>query len=195
MHPFPFYLQLGFNHIADLAGFDHILFLVALCAIYRIEQWKKILVLVTAFTIGHTVTLAVVAFGDFSIPSNTIKFLIPATIFVTALHNVVRQDTEVRSKKGMTRNYLMALFFGFIHGMDFSNYFKALLFGDSSIMVPLLGFNIGIEIAQLLVVLVIVGVSFVLLNLVKVKHREWNLFISGAAAGMSLISMFENKFW
>lgn len=194
MHPFPFYLQLGFEHISNLAGYDHILFLVALCAVYRIEQWKKILILVTAFTIGHSVTLALASFGNLTIPSSIIKFLIPTTIFLTAIHNVVSKPSTDKTSK-MGRNYLMALFFGFIHGMDFSNYFRALLFGDSSILVPLLGFNIGIELGQLLVVLVIVGVAFLLLNVIGVKHREWNLFISGAAAGMSLISMFENTFW
>ena len=95
----------------------------------------------------------------------------------------------------MSRNYAMALFFGFIHGMDFSNYFKALLMGDSSILIPLLGFNIGIELGQLLVVLVIVSVAYLFLNILEVVHREWNLFISGAAAGMSLLSMLDNKFW
>ena len=95
----------------------------------------------------------------------------------------------------MRQNYVMALFFGFIHGMDFSNYFKALIMGTSSIVVPLLGFNIGIELGQLLVVFFIVGIAFLFLNVFKVKHREWNVFISGAAAGMALISMLENKFW
>ena len=89
----------------------------------------------------------------------------------------------------------MALFFGFIHGMDFSNYFKALLTDSLSIVTPLLGFNLGIELGQLLVVLFIVGVAFLFLNVIKVKHREWNLFISGAAAGLSLVSMLDNKFW
>jgi len=194
MHPFPFYLQLGFEHISNLAGYDHILFLVALCAVYRIEQWRNILILVTAFTIGHSVTLVLASFGDLAIPSNIIKFLIPTTIFLTAIHNVLSHQSTEKSSK-MTRNYLMALFFGFIHGMDFSNYFRALLMSDSSIIVPLLGFNLGIELGQLLVVFFIVGFAFLLLNVIKVKHREWNLFISGAAAGMSLISMFENKFW
>ncbi len=193
MHPFPFYLQLGFEHISNLAGYDHILFLIALCAVYKIQQWRNILILVTAFTIGHSVTLALASFGDLTIPSRIIKFLIPTTIFVTALHNVLKHQTEGKGK--MARNYVMALFFGFIHGMDFSNYFRALLMGDSSIVVPLLGFNLGIELGQLLVVFVIVGIAFLLLNVIGVKHREWNLFISGAAAGMSLISMFENKFW
>lgn len=95
----------------------------------------------------------------------------------------------------MRQNYAMALFFGFIHGMDFSNYFKALIMGSSSLLVPLFSFNLGIELGQLLVVLVIVGVAFIFLNLLKVKHRIWTVFISGVAAGMSLSSMLENIFW
>lgn len=194
MHPFQFYLKLGFEHIADMAAYDHILFLVVLCAVYRIEQWRRILILVTAFTIGHSITLVLVSLDIFSIPSKIIKFLIPATIFITALHNVLAPSHSGSTSK-MTRNYAMALFFGLIHGMDFSNYFKALIMDPSDIVIPLLGFNIGIELGQLLVVLFIVSVAFLFLNVLKVKHREWNLFISGAAAGMSLISMFDNGFW
>ncbi|MEM8938687.1 MAG: HupE/UreJ family protein [Bacteroidota bacterium] len=194
MHPFKFYLMLGFQHISNLAGYDHILFLIVLCAVYRIEQWRNILILVTAFTIGHSVTLALASFGTFTIPSNMIKFLIPATIFITAIHNVISHHSTEKSSK-MVRNYAMALFFGLIHGMDFSNYFKALLMGESSIVVPLLGFNLGIELGQLLVVFLIISIAFFFLNVIRIKHREWNVFISGAAVGMSLISMLENKFW
>lgn len=194
MPSFDFYIKLGFQHISNLAGYDHILFLVVLCAVYRIEQWKKILILVTAFTIGHSITLAFASLDIFSIPSNIIKFLIPLTIFLTALHNVIwTPSAEVSAKMG--RNYLMALFFGFIHGMDFSNYFKALLMDASAIVAPLLGFNIGIELGQLLIVFFIVSIAFLFLHVIGVKHRAWNLFVSGAAAGMSLISMLENKFW
>ncbi len=194
MQPFAFYLKLGFEHISNLAGYDHILFLIVLCAVYRIQQWRNILILVTAFTIGHSVTLALASLDTFTIPSNIIKFLIPLTIFITALHNVMGPDLAEKNSK-MGRNYLMALFFGFIHGMDFSNYFKALLMDPSAIVIPLLGFNIGIELGQLLVVFFIVSIAFLFLNVIGVKHREWNVFISGAAAGMSLISMLENKFW
>ncbi len=194
MLPFDFYLKLGFEHISNLAGYDHILFLIVLCAVYKIQQWKNILILVTAFTLGHSITLALASLDIFTLPSNIIKFLIPATIFITAIHNAVGSDLTERTSK-MNKNYAMALFFGFIHGMDFSNYFKALLTDSISIVTPLLGFNLGIELGQLLVVLFIVAVAFLFLNVLKVKHREWNLFISGAAAGLSLISMFDNKFW
>ena len=194
MQSIDLYLRLGFQHISDLAGFDHILFLVALCAVYRIEQWKRITILVTAFTLGHSITLALSSLGAITIPSNVIEFLIPTTILATALHNVLSQPSQATTA-GMGRNYVMALFFGFIHGMGFSNFFRALLMNDDSILVPLLGFNLGIELGQLMVVAVIVGISFVFLNIFGAKHRDWNVFVSGAAAGISLLLMFENKFW
>ena len=194
MQNFALYVQLGFEHISDLAGFDHILFLVALCAIYRIEQWKRLLILVTAFTLGHSVTLALSAFGTISISSELIEFLIPTTIMLTAIHNVMSKPSA-ETNAGMNKNYAMALFFGFIHGMGFSNYFRALLMGDSSIVKPLLGFNLGIELGQLLVVAIIVGIACLFLNVLKVKHRDWNVFVSGASAGMALLLMVDTMFW
>ena len=194
MHPFEFYLKLGFEHISNFAGYDHMLFLIVLCAVYKIQQWKSILILVTAFTIGHSFTLILVSLDLFSISSRLIKFLIPLTIFITAFYNIISFKSFNNNLK-MRRNYLVALFFGFIHGMDFSNYFKALIMDSSSIIVPLMGFNIGIEIGQLMIVFIIVSVAFIFLNVIGIKHREWNLFISGAAAGVSLISMLENKIW
>ena len=194
MNSLSFYIKLGFEHISDFAGYDHMLFLVALCAIYRIQQWKSILILVTAFTIGHSVTLVLSSLDILIIQSNIIEFLIPVTIFLTALNNViVSNSTEKRSK--MNKNYVMALFFGFIHGMGFSNYFKALLMDSSSVTLPLLGFNIGIELGQIIVVFFIVSVAYVFLNKFKVKHRDWNVFVSGAAAGISLVFILENKIW
>ena len=193
MDTFGFYLQLGFEHITNLAGYDHILFLIVLCAVYRLEQWKRVLILVTAFTIGHSLTLILVSLDVITIPSKIIRFLIPLTIFITAFNNVLSKPPALNETPvKMSRNYFMALFFGLIHGMDFSNYFRALIMGTSSIVKPLFGFNIGIELGQLLVVLVITGIAFFFLNVVKVKHREWTLFISGAAAGMSILSMAEN---
>ncbi|MCG8321941.1 MAG: HupE/UreJ family protein [Cytophagales bacterium] len=194
MLPFHFYLKLGFEHISNLAGYDHIMFLVALCAVYNVSQWRHVLILVTAFTIGHSVTLSLATFDILTIPSAIIKFLIPVTIFLTALNNVVSPPPDTTSPK-IRRNYFVALFFGFIHGMDFSNYFKALIGEFGSIFQPLLAFNLGIELGQILVVIGIFILAFVALTLLRFKPREWNLFISGAAAGMSLISMIENRFW
>jgi hypothetical protein len=190
MHPFEFYLKLGFEHIANLNGYDHILFLVVLCAVYQISQWRNILILVTAFTIGHSITLFIVSLDFFSIPSRIIKLLIPVTILITSLQNVINIK-QIENSSRMGKNYFMALFFGLIHGMDFSNYFKALIMSPDEIVIPLLGFNIGIELGQLLIVLFIVLISFIFLNIIKIKHLKWNLFISGAAFGISLISIME----
>lgn len=190
MHPFEFYLKLGFEHIANLNGYDHILFLVVLCAVYQISQWRNILILVTAFTIGHSITLFIVSLDFFSIPSRIIKLLIPITILITSLQNVINIK-QIENSTRMGKNYFMALFFGLIHGMDFSNYFKALIMSPDEIVIPLLGFNIGIELGQLLIVLFIVLISFIFLNIIKIKHLKWNLFISGAAFGISLISIME----
>ncbi|MDG1685909.1 MAG: HupE/UreJ family protein [Flavobacteriaceae bacterium] len=190
MHPFEFYLKLGFEHIANLNGYDHILFLVVLCAVYQISQWRNILILVTAFTIGHSITLFIVSLDFFSIPSRIIKLLIPVTILITSLQNVINIK-QIENSSRMGKNYFMALFFGLIHGMDFSNYFKALIMSPDEIVIPLLGFNIGIELGQLLIVLFIVLISFIFLNIIKIKHLKWNLFVSGAAFGISLISIME----
>lgn len=191
------YINLGFRHISDLAGYDHILFLLALCAVYSIDQWRRLVVLVTAFTVGHSITLALSSFGWMVIPSHIIEFLIPVTILITAIRNVaVPASDEPTDPQGyMTGHYLVALCFGFIHGMGFSNYFRALMMDSSSITIPLLGFNLGIEIGQLLVVSIIVMVASLVVRFAQVKHRDWNLFISGAAAGISIVLMNETTFW
>jgi len=189
MHPFQFYLKLGFNHIANFNGYDHILFLVVLCAVYQLKQWKKIIILVTSFTIGHSITLFLVSFDIFSIPSRYVKLLIPITIMITSLHNI--GSIEKIKNSNMSKNYFLALFFGLIHGMDFSNYFKALIMSPEEIIIPLFAFNIGLEIGQFLIVFVIVYISYVFLSVLKVKYYSWNLFVSGAAFGVSLISILE----
>ena len=197
MHSIDMYINLGFQHISDLAGYDHILFLLALCAVYSIDQWRRLFILVTAFTVGHSITLALSSFGWVVIPSHIIEFLIPVTILITAIRNVAvpTSDQLTDDQGNMTGHYLVALCFGFIHGMGFSNYFRALMMDSSSITIPLLGFNLGIEIGQLLVVSIIVIVSSLVVKFAQVKHRDWNLFISGAAAGISLVLMNDTAFW
>ena len=191
------YINLGFQHISDLAGYDNILFLLALCAVYNVDQWRRLFVLVTAFTVGHSITLALSSFGWVVIPSHIIEFLIPVTILITAIRNVAvpASDQLTDARANMTGHYLVALCFGFIHGMGFSNYFRALMMDSSSITIPLLGFNLGIEIGQLLVVSIIVIVASIVVKFAQVKHRDWNLFISGAAAGISIVLMNETAFW
>lgn len=180
---FSTYLQLGFDHILDIKAYDHILFVVALCAVYRLSQWRQILILVTAFTIGHTVTLALAALEVVSIPSKIIEFLIPFTILLTALFNVWKGSVETKHIKW---NYFLALFFGLIHGLGFSNFFKALIGKEESILQMLFPFNVGVELGQLIIVLVTMFCSYFVINVGKRDQRDWNLFISGGAAFVAL---------
>jgi ABC-type antimicrobial peptide transport system permease subunit len=188
---FPVYLQLGFDHILDINGYDHILFIIALCAVYRYDQWKNVLILVTAFTIGHSITLALSALKIVVFNAEIIEFLIPLTIFLTAIFNVTKSENNEK----VMMNYALALFFGLIHGLGFSNYFKALLGKEESIVTPLLAFNIGVELGQMIIVICTMLVGYIFMKLLRAKQREWTLFISGAAAGVALILLIEAKFW
>lgn len=195
---FEIYLALGFEHIIDLNAYDHILFIIALCAIYQLSEWKKVAILATAFTIGHSVTLALAALDILSFPTAIVEFLIPVTIFITAIYNVLpKKKWDNNVTKWLNLNYLLALIFGFIHGMGFSNFFKSMQFPgqESELISQLFAFNIGVEIGQLLIVAFILITSFIAFNILKIKQREWNLFISGAAAGVAIILMMETKFW
>ena len=183
---FGIYLKLGFKHILDINAYDHVLFIVALCAIYLIKDWKKVLILVTAFTVGHSLTLALAVLDIIHIPADIIEFLIPVTILITALHNVVgNPDHHSR----VNWYYLLALFFGLIHGLGFSNYFKALLGSEERITFPLFAFNVGVELGQIIIVLITLLASYIIVVVCKVKQRSWNLFISGAVAGCALMLM------
>lgn len=193
MSDFSLYFQLGISHISDLKGYDHILFIVALCAAYAFSEWRKVLILVTAFTIGHSLTLALSTLRYLVVPSAIIEFLIPVTILFTALSNVIQKQDRPGNKSIL--NYALALFFGLIHGMGFSNYLRQLMGMEDNIFVPLLAFNLGLELGQVLIVGAFALLSFFILSLFKYPHREWKIFVSGAAAGISLILMSQTKFW
>jgi len=194
MNEFYMYLKLGVEHILDIQGYDHILFILALCAIYVAGDWKKILVLVTAFTVGHSVTLALATFRVINIDSDLIEVLIPATIFVTALSNIFR-SRSTRNAAYLNNNYLLALLFGFIHGMGFSNYLKALLGRDASILKQLFAFNLGLEVGQIIIVGIFVLISFILITILGVKQRDWKLVVSSAIAGIAVMLIGQSNYW
>ncbi len=185
---FKLYLELGLEHIADLQGYDHILFVTMLCAVYTFKQWKQVLILVTAFTIGHSITLALATLKIVRIPVVWIEFLIPVTIFITSVWNMISGGQDTASAR---IKYALALFFGLIHGLGFSTYLRSLLGAQKSILVPLLGFNIGVELGQIMIVLCVLIMTMLMLQLFKVKQRDWILILSGAGAGVSLILMLE----
>jgi ABC-type antimicrobial peptide transport system permease subunit len=194
MDQFKLYFQLGYEHIIDLNGFDHILFIVALCAIYLAQDWKKVLILVTAFTIGHSITLALSTFELVNFRTDLIEFLISVTIFITALSNLFRKEGGVNTK-ALNINYLFALFFGLIHGLGFSNYLKSLLGKSESIITQLLAFNLGLELGQIVIVVIFMIISFVFTGLFNVARRDWKLVISSAIAGIAITMMMATKFW
>ncbi|MCC6244817.1 MAG: HupE/UreJ family protein [Gemmatimonadaceae bacterium] len=160
------YMRLGFSHIADLAGYDHILFVAALSIPYALRDWRKLLVLVTAFTVGHSITLALATLRLVSVSSAVVEALIPATILVTALLawpslGASTCDTPTPDAPRVSApRYVMATFFGLIHGLGFSTYLRSLLGEEENIAGPLLAFNIGLEIGQLVILSVVLGIAF-----------------------------------
>ncbi len=190
MSTFQMYLSLGIDHIADLKAYDHILFILTLCAVYQLRQWRKLLILITAFTIGHSITLGLATLKFINVPTNLIEFLIPVTILITALANILQKSGKI-SLKAHYFKYFLALFFGLIHGLGFSNYLKSLLGKESSIIGPLFSFNLGIEIGQFLIVAIIIFFTWILVDLLGVKRREWNLVLSGAGLGISLVIILD----
>ncbi len=190
MSIFELYLKLGIDHIADIQGYDHILFILSLTIVYSIRQWKKILILVTAFTIGHSLTLILATLNILKISTVWIEFLIPVTIFLTALLNVLQKSDKFVSSSHRIK-YAAALFFGLIHGLGFSNYLRAMLTSEDSLLVPLLSFNIGIELGQILIVLIVLAITLLVVDILGTKRRDWNLIISGAALGISIVMAIE----
>lgn len=175
MQDFFFYLKLGWEHIISLDALDHQLFILALVAVYALSDWKKILILVTAFTIGHSITLALSVLDFFRIPTDWVEFLIPLTIVITALDNIFFKGNQ---SKLMRINYFLALIFGLIHGMGFANTARMMMAKEQNIFVPLLGFNLGLEMGQILVVGIVLLVEFFIFKYLKIKKINWILIVS-----------------
>ncbi len=190
MDEFLIYLRLGFDHITDPRGYDHILFVVALCAIYTLRQWRRVLILVTAFTVGHSITLALATLNLIHYSTAIVELLIPITILITAVANffyvVPITERQVREAKNSPLRYGLALGFGLIHGMGFSNYLRSLLGQESFIVKPLVAFNLGLEIGQLVIVSLILIIGWVVLDRLKARRHNWNLIVSGIVAGMAI---------
>ncbi len=188
MTSFEAYLRLGFAHITDLQGYDHILFIIALCAVYQLGNWRRVLILVTAFTVGHSITLALATLRLFAYRTEVIEWLIPVTIFITAVGNLLAGPAKSAPAKGSFRygRYGLALLFGLVHGLGFSNFLRSMLGREANIVQPLLAFNLGLEMGQLLIVGIILVLAFLSTRFGRVAPRDWNLVISGAVAGIAL---------
>ena len=193
---FGLYFNLGWEHITDPTGYDHILFIIAMCAVYRISDFKKVAIMVTAFTVGHSISLALAILNIIPVWTELIEFLIPVTILITCFRNIAfPSKTEIALAQQIDKTdywrYFWILSFGLIHGLGFSNFLRATLVADESIFSPLLAFNIGLEIGQLLIVFFVFVVGFVFLNILQKLRRVWNVFISGIVAGPAAILALE----
>jgi hydrogenase/urease accessory protein HupE len=193
MNDFILYFKMGLHHVLDFNAYDHILFLIVLAVVFSFHQFKKVVWLVTLFTIGHSITLALSAFGILSIPMKLIEFLIPVTIFITGTVNVCASKKVAGGKQNT--NLILALFFGLIHGLGFSNYFKMMIGKGEDKVFPLLEFSLGIEAAQIIIVLCILLIGSTLQNFFKVNKRDWILVCSSIVIGFSIQMMLNRVFW
>jgi HupE / UreJ protein len=188
MDDFKLYFGIGWEHIMSLSALDHLLFIAALVAIYLINDWKQVLILVTAFTIGHSLTLALSVYNIIKIQDKWVEFLIPCTIIITALSNLFQKNfTPIPIAIGTIRiNYFLALFFGLIHGLGFANTIRFMLADDQNLGVGLFGFNLGLELGQIVVVTVLLLFAYVIINLLKIARRDWVIFLSAAVFSLAL---------
>ncbi len=193
MSEFKIYFDLGWQHIIDIEGMDHILFILALGALYTLREWRQVLILVTAFTIGHSITLALLVFDILHINKSLVEFLIPVTILITAVSNLFMKESFVNNRKIQT-NYFLAIFFGLVHGMAYGSDLKSILMSDN-VTTQLLAFNIGLELGQIIIIVIFLTITFLNVNIFGIARRDWRLIISSAIAGIALLLVFEAKFW
>lgn len=191
---FSVYLRLGFEHLLDLRGYDHILFLAVLCAAYSLARWRELLVLVTAFTIGHSVSLAVATLRLVRVDTGLVEFLIPVTIVATAVTNLAglrREDPAEHRVAARPLRYALALVFGVVHGLGFSNFLRLALGEERSLFVPLLSFNIGLELAQIVVAAGVLLVALAAVRLVSLPERLWAFLLSALAGGVAAVMVVQ----
>lgn len=193
MNEFLLYFKMGLFHVLDIKAYDHILFLIVLAVVYQFKQWKKVLWLITLFTIGHSITLALSAYGILNVNANLVEFLIPLTIFITGLMNVLTAKKASVGKEN--QNLFFALFFGLIHGLGFSNYFKMMIGKSNDKLVPLLEFALGVEAAQIIIVLAILLIGGLVQSIFGVNRRDWILVASSIVIGFALQMMIDRVFW
>ena len=195
MDAFFIYVNMGINHVLDIKGYDHVLFLLALISPYAFKDWKRILFLVSIFTVGHTLALVLSVYNVVSVKASLVEFLIPVTILITALFALFTAGKTTK-KESVTFVAGVTLFFGLIHGLGFSNYFKTIMIGTPSEKVlPLMEFALGIEVAQLIVVIIGLILAYIAQAVFKFSKREWGLIIASFIIGAVVPMLIENEIW
>lgn len=183
-------LDLGFFHVVDWGAYDHILFLSAMVCAYTFFEFKRVLWLVTAFTVGHTVSLVLASYGIIAANMAWVEFLIPITIIFTAVVNIARPRKHKTGRNLLV--VLSTLAFGIIHGLGFSSFFKMIQGGGHGKFLTLMEFALGIEAAQIAIVLVVISAAFVFQNIFNLSKRDWVLVLSAIIIGLTLPFLKEN---
>ncbi|WP_432672612.1 HupE/UreJ family protein [Flavobacterium sp. SM2513] len=195
MSEFMLYLEIGLRHVLDINAYDHILFLIALVVPFGFKDWKKVITLVSIFTLGHTIALIMSVYGIIKFNASWIEFLIPLTILSTAIYNLFNSG-KGNAKSGISIAFFITLFFGIIHGLGFSNYFNSILAGSAGDKIlPLLEFALGIELAQLAVVLTVLLISFIMQYFIRNSKRNWVLITSSIIIGIVIPMLIESEIW
>ncbi|WP_010231434.1 HupE/UreJ family protein [Gillisia marina] len=185
MSEFWLYFRLGLEHVLDWSAYDHVLFIIVLVAAYSFSSWKRVLWLVSIFTLGHTVSLFLAVYDVVKVNASWVELLIALTILFTAFYNILSAKKK-EHQKNINILYLSTAFFGIIHGLGFSRYFKMISPDSSNKFLPLIEFALGIEAAQIIVVISVLIVSFILQKLFRVTRRDWILVISAIVIGILL---------
>ena len=193
MDDFKLFIELAFRHVLDWNAYDHILFFIVLAVVYSFKDWKKTLWLITFFTIGHTITLALSVYEVIKVKIELVEFLILATIFITAFINLLTVKNKNFHQSNI--NLYFALFFGLIHGLGLSTLLKITIEDSANKLLPMLYFALGVELAQIVVVLLILLAGFIAQDFLKIKRRDWILVVSSIVIGIILPMLFERKFW
>jgi ABC-type antimicrobial peptide transport system permease subunit len=188
MGNFGLWFTTGFGHILDWQGYDHICYITVLTILFPAHEWRKLLVLVTAFTVGHSLTLALSTLDLVHLPKKWIETLIPVTILVTCIFTIARRNKPL---KKVSLNYVLALFFGLIHGMGFSYLLKSMLGREENIIGPLFSFNLGLEAGQLVIVAAVLLISVILERLFRIAKKEYVMFVSSAVFGVAGVMLME----
>ncbi len=195
MSEFWIYYEIGLRHVLNIHAYDHVLFLIALTVPYAFKDWKRLLLLISLFTIGHTLALLLSVFGVVFIKVNFIEFLIPITILITAVFHLFTAGKSSKTESIGIIGFI-TLFFGIIHGLGFANYFKTILGGSpQSKLIPLGEFALGIESAQIVVVFVVLILSYIVQTVFRFSKRDWTLVMSSFIIGVVLPLIIDSPIW
>ena len=190
---FWFNVQYGIHHVLDFKAYDHLLFLIVLTVPYMFKDWKRVLLLVTMFTLGHTVSLILAVYGVVNVKAVVVEFLIPITILIVALFNVFTSGKGAQKEKiGIL--FLSTLFFGLIHGLGFAREFKMLLGDSDSKLILLLEFALGIELAQIIIVFAVLLLGYIMQTVFRFNKRDWILVISAIVVGLVIPMILNSPF-